>query len=173
MGDAAVDQNQLEQIGAYVKSNMAQWIREQNIYPFPSQERGLDKELFERMVTIEQQLKFQNEKLVLMMKQSDEHFEQLQNNMDSRFEQTQNNMNSRFEQTQNNIDSRFEQMQDNMDTRFEQTQNNMDTRFEELQNNIDTRFVSVEKQFTRLYTFLTALFLTMLAGFIPLIIKSF
>ena len=140
MGEAAVDQNQLEQIGTYVKNNMAQWIREQNIYPFPSQERGLDKELFERMVTIEQQLKFQNEKLVLMMKQSDEHFEQLQNNMDSR---------------------------------FEQTQNNMDTRFEQLQNNIDTRFVSVEKQFTRLYTFLTGLFLTMLAGFIPLIIKSF
>lgn len=70
------------------------------------------------MVTIEQQLKFQNEKFVLMMKQSDEHFEKLQNNMDS-------------------------------------------------------RFVSVEKQFTRLYTFLTGLFFTMLAGFIPLIIKSF
>jgi hypothetical protein len=107
MGEAAVDQNQLEQIGSYVKRNMAQWIREQNLYPFSPPDRGLDKELFERMVTVEQQLKFQNEKLELMMKQSGEHFE------------------------------------------------------------------SINKRFNRLYTFLTGIFLTMLAGFIPLIIKSF
>ena len=58
MGEAQVDQNQLEQIGNYVKIHIGQWIKEQNIFPYPQQERSRDTELLERMVTVEQQLKF-------------------------------------------------------------------------------------------------------------------
>ncbi|MDC7242221.1 MAG: hypothetical protein PQJ50_17840 [Spirochaetales bacterium] len=124
MGEPLVDQNQLEQIGNYVKSNMGQWMREQNIYPFPPPEPRLDREILERIVTVEQQLKFQNEKLEMMM---------------------------------GSMDKRFETMQESMDKRFE---------------SVDKRFEAVDKRFNRLYTFLTCIFLTMLAGFIPLIIKS-
>ncbi len=110
MGEAQVDQNQLEQIGNYVKIHIGQWIKEQNIFPYPQQERSRDTELLERMVTVEQQLKFQNEKLELMMQHSDRRFEELQRTMNQRF--------------------------------------------------------------NRLYGFLSALFITMLGGFIPLIIKA-
>ena len=108
MGDVLVDQNQLEQIGNYVKSHIGQWLKDQHILTFPEGERSCsDKELLERMITVEQQLKFQNEKLEMMMDQSDK------------------------------------------------------------------RFDAVDKRFNRLYVFLTGIFLTMLAGFIPLIIRSF
>ena len=117
MGEAVVDQNQLDQIGLYVKNHIGQWIREQNIYPFPPENKGLDKEILERMITVEQQLKFQNEKLELMMQQSDR-------------------------------------------------------RFEEIQSNTNRQFEGVNQRFNRLYVFLTGIFITMLGGFIPLIIKS-
>ena len=108
MGDAQVDQNQLEQIGNYVKSHIGQWLKEQNILTFPERERaGLDKELLERMITVEQQLKFQNEKLEMMMERSDKRFE----SVDKRFE----SIDKRFE----SVDKRFEDMQHYMDKRFE------------------------------------------------------
>jgi chromosome segregation ATPase len=116
MGEAIVDQNQLEQIGTYVKNHIGEWIREQKIYSFPSQERTLDKELLERMVAVEQQLKFQNEKFELMMNLSDRRFDAV----DKRFEQ----VDKRFEQ----VDKRFEQV----DKRFEQ----IDKRFDA----VDKRF---------------------------------
>ncbi|OQY31718.1 MAG: hypothetical protein B6241_13225 [Spirochaetaceae bacterium 4572_59] len=76
MGDVLVDQNQLEQIGNYVKSHIGQWLKDQHILTFPEGERSCsDKELLERMITVEQQLKFQNEKLEMMMDQSDKRFD--------------------------------------------------------------------------------------------------
>jgi hypothetical protein len=106
MGEPRVNQNQLEQIGQYVKNHIGEWLREQNLSLFSPRERGLDRELLERMVTVEQQLKFQNEKLESIMRQS------------------------------------------------------------------DRRFEVVNQRFNRLYVFLTGIFLTMLGGFIPLIIKA-
>ncbi|OQY31721.1 MAG: hypothetical protein B6241_13240 [Spirochaetaceae bacterium 4572_59] len=97
MGDALVDQNQLEQIGTYVKNNLGQWLRDQNIISFP--DRGLDKELLERMVTIEQQLKYQNEKFDMMLELSDKRFQAV----DKRFEDQQKYMDKRFE----SVDKRF------------------------------------------------------------------
>ena len=124
MGDAQVDQNQLEQIGNYVKSHIGQWLKEQNILTFPERERaGLDKELLERMITVEQQLKFQNEKLEMMMEQSDKRFESMERRFDA-------------------VDKRFE----SEDKRFE----SVDKRFEDMQHYMDKRFEDVNKRFNML-----------------------
>ncbi len=93
MGEPQVDQNQLEQIGSYVKNHIGQWIREQNILLFPERTEKTSLELMERIVTIEQQLKFQNDKLEMMMDQSDKRFQ----SMDKRFTDMQSYMNLRFE----------------------------------------------------------------------------
>ena len=107
MGDPLVDQNQLEQIGSYVKTHIGEWIREQNIYPFPPpREDGIGKELLERIVTVEQQLKFQNEKLELMMRQSDQRFGAIE----KRFEEQNKTINQRFEEQNQSINHRFEAM---------------------------------------------------------------
>jgi len=117
MGVAAMDQNQLDQIGNYVKSHIRQWMKEADIDPSSRQPERLDREIIERIITVEQQLKFQNEKLEMMLHQSDKRFE------------------------------------------------DMNLRFSELREDLD-------KRFNRLYGFLTALFITMLGGFIPLLIKA-
>ena len=135
MGEAVMDKSQLDQIGQYVKNHISQWMKEENIFPFPQQSTGIDKELLERMVTVEQQLKFQNEKLELMMQQSDKRFTDLQINLDKRFE-------------------------------------SMDRRFSDLRDDMNLRFNASEKHFSRQYVFLSGIFLTLLAGFIPLVINS-
>ena len=166
-----MDQNQLEQIGSYVKNNIGQWLADQNILPFPSKERVLERDLLERMVTIEQQLKFQNDKIEMMMERSDRRFTEMQTNINQRFE----SMDKRFEDIQSTMDKRFESMDkrfESMDKRFEDMQLYMDKRFESVQHTMDQRFNAVDKRFNRLYVFLTGLFLTMLGGFIPLIIKA-
>ncbi len=141
MGEAQVDQNQLDQIGSYVRSHIGQWLREQNILPFPERERGLDREILDRIITVEQQLKFQNEKIEMMMVQSDKRFE----SMDKRFE----SMDKRFE----SMDKRFTDMQLYMDKRFEASQKNM------------------SQSFNRVYGLLTIIFAGMLSGFVTLIVK--
>ena len=50
--------------------------------------------------------------------------------------------------------------------------NQSNKRFEEVQHFMDKRFEEVNQRFNRVYYFLTGIFLTMLAGFIPLIIKA-
>jgi len=69
------------------------------------------------------------------------------------------NMEKRFEQ----IDKRFEQV----DKRFEQ----VDKRFEELRQDTNRRFEQVDKQFNRVFTFQSAIFLTLLTGFVTVMIR--
>ena len=124
MGEAEVDQNQLEQIGDYVKSNIGQWLRDQHIIPFPERDRGLDRELLDRMITVEQQLKFQNEKIEMMLDQSAKNFDAMEKRfetVDKRFEEMHYSMDKRFEA----VDKRFEAV----DKRFEDMQHYMDKRF--------------------------------------------
>ena len=132
-----MDQNQLEQIGAYVKDHMTQWMQEKNILPFQSREKSRDTELLERMVTVEQQLKFQNEKIELLIKQSDKRFTEMQVSMDKRFEA----VDKRFSEMHNYMDKRFEAVDkrfESVDKRFEDMQSYMDKRF-----NVQTWFISV------------------------------
>ena len=118
----------MEEIGKYVKTHIVQWMKESEIIPFPHQ----DRELLDRMVRLEEGLKFRGETLKQMMIQSDKRFAEIRTDMEKRL----------------------------TDIRSE-----MDKRFSDLRTAMD-------KRFNRLYVFLSGIFLTMLAGFIPLIIKA-
>lgn len=74
MGEPILEKKQLEEIGVYVKNHMGQWLKEQNIFPFPLQSTGLDREILERIVRVEEGLKHQGETLEKMMIQSDKRF---------------------------------------------------------------------------------------------------
>lgn len=109
MGETAVDQNQLDQIGEYVKSHMGQWLAESRMTP-PVEYRPQDRELLERMVRVEQQLIFSNERIENLVKTMDKRFEEMYQSTDKRFE----NMNQRF----NQVDKRFEDMNQRFNQMF-------------------------------------------------------
>ncbi|WGK69043.1 hypothetical protein P0082_11255 [Candidatus Haliotispira prima] len=73
-----------------------------------------DRELFERVVRIEEELRHQRE----LIYQNQELMKLFMQQMDKRFESMQHNMDKRFEQ----VDKRFESMQRNMDRRFRTVQ---------------------------------------------------
>jgi len=77
LGEPILEKKQLEEIGVYVKNHMGQWLKEQNIFPFPQQSTGLDREILERIVRVEEGLKHQGETLEKMMIQSDKRFDRL------------------------------------------------------------------------------------------------
>ena len=129
MGDAAMElgDRELDKIGEYVKTHLAEWSRG-NVLEFRSN-RELD--LLERMVRVEESLKNQMELTKQGFESMDKRFE----SMDKRFE----SMDKRFE----SMDKRFEDMQISMDKRFEF----VDKRFEDMQISMDKRFESVDKRF--------------------------
>ncbi len=96
MGVPQVDENQLEQIGDYVKTHIGEWIREQNIFPFPPQNVTKDTELIERMVRVEEGLKNQIE----LTRQGFVSMEKRFETMDKRFEDLQSYMDKRFSHQQ-------------------------------------------------------------------------
>lgn len=67
MGEPILEKKQLEEIGVYVKNHMGQWLKEQNIFPFPQQSTGLDREILERIVRVEEGLKHQGETLEIQV----------------------------------------------------------------------------------------------------------
>jgi len=100
----ALAQQDLEQIGEYVKDHISDWIAEQSLGKPPV---VYEIELRERMVRVEEELKTQRE----LMREG---FNTMRTEMNLRFEQVE----KRFEQ----VDKRFELMQANMDKRFESVQ---------------------------------------------------
>ncbi len=66
-----------------------------------------ERQLFERMVRVEEELKNNQELLKAFMQQVDKRFEAMQQSMDKRFEAMQQNMDKRFEQ----VDKRFMTLQ--------------------------------------------------------------
>jgi hypothetical protein len=149
--EMTLEQPQLEQIGRYVKTHIAEWISE-----IPTRyTRDFEIELRERTVRVEEELKSQREIIVQVLNQMDKRFEQV----DKRFEQVDKHfeqVDKRFEQ----IDKRFEQV----DKRFEL----VDKRFEQ----INERFEDVNKRFTMLmwsigigFTLITVTF-SMVAAFL-------
>ena len=113
----------LETIGAYVRENLAAWIRE---FALPRQTEPV---LLERIVRVEEELRAGRELMQFGFDQIDKRFEQV----DKRFEQ----VDKRFEQ----VDKRFEQV----DKRFEQ----VDKRFEELRVDMNARFDQTDRHMTR------------------------
>ena len=97
----------LETIGAYVRENLASWIRE---IALPRQTEPV---LLERIVRVEEELRAGRELMQFGFDQIDKRFEQV----DKRFEQ----IDKRFEQ----IDKRFEEVRADMNARFDQTNRHM------------------------------------------------
>ena len=89
-----------------------------------------DREIFERILNVELELKYQRDLIEKVLHQMDKRFEELREDMNRRFEQ----VDKRFEQ----VDKRFEQV----DKRFEQ----VDKRFEELREDMNRRFEQVDKR---------------------------
>ena len=132
MGEPAMEltQSQLQQIAEYVKSQLPDWVH---------RSEPPNKEIHDRILVVEQELKAQRELMSQGFAAMDKRFEALQQNMDNRFEALQQNMDNRFEA----VDGRFEALQLNMDKRFEAS----DKRFESLQYAMDKRFEAVDKRF--------------------------
>ena len=125
-------QEELEAIGAYVKTHITDWMREADIIPFssgtggPSDRIDRDFSLAERIVRVEEAIKHHGDILEKLIHQIDKRFEQVE---------------KRFEQ----IDKRFEQVE----KRFEQ----IDRRFESLEG----RFNRITAVITVGFLFMTAL----------------
>ena len=96
-----------------------------------------DRELLDRMVRVEEELKHLRE-------DSNRRFEEMQVNTNRRFEEMLKYTDKRFEEMFKYTDKRFEQV----DKRFEAMQANTDKRFAEAQANTDKHFSHVNKRFT-------------------------
>ena len=97
-----------------------------------------DREVFERILNVELELKNQRDLIEKILHQIEKRFEQV----DKRFEQ----VDKRFEELREDMNRRFEQV----DKRFEQ----VDKRFEELREDMNRRFEQVDKRFGQLFWFI-------------------
>lgn len=122
----AIAQEDLEfikqQLGAYVKENLSDWLAEQSLGKPPV---VYEIELRERMVRVEEELRHQRELMQEGFAQVDKRFEQV----DRRFEELREDMLGRFAQS----DKRVEDMRQDMLARFDQS----DRRFEAMTRRID------------------------------------
>jgi len=158
----------IQRIGDYVKP----WIRELvgTFMPQPAV-AGIDSQLLERMVRVEEELKAQRELMDDRFRAVDRRFDELigQTNsrfesMDKRFDDLMVQTNSRFESMDKRFDdligqtnSRFESMDKRFDDLIGQTNSRFDdligqsnTRFGDLIANMDKRFGSVDRRFNTL-----------------------
>ena len=110
----ALAQEDLQQIGEYVKAHIGDWIAEQSLGQPPV---VYEIELHERMVRVEEELKHQRELMRKGFEQVDKRFEQV----DKRFEQ----VDKRFEQ----VDKRLGLMKAEMDKRFDEMLKRHDKHF--------------------------------------------
>nr|VFK67018.1 MAG: hypothetical protein BECKUNK1418G_GA0071005_11227 [Candidatus Kentron sp. UNK]VFK72462.1 MAG: hypothetical protein BECKUNK1418H_GA0071006_11167 [Candidatus Kentron sp. UNK] len=106
-----LESKHLEEIGAYVQTNLAGWLAENSLAKPPV---VYEIELRERMVRVEEELRHQRE----LMKQGFELMEKRFEAVDKRFEA---------------VDKRFEAM----NKRFESMERRMDDRFHTLTKRID------------------------------------
>jgi hypothetical protein len=121
----ALAQEDLDQIGEYVKDHISGWLAEASLGKPPV---VYEIELRERMVRVEEELKHQRELMRQGFDQVDKRLELMQAEMDKRFAQ---------------VDKRLELMQAEMDKRFAQ----VDKRLELMQAETDKRFEQVDKRF--------------------------
>lgn len=93
MGEPAMEltQSQLQQIAEYVKSQLPDWVY---------RSEPPNKEIHDRILVVEQELKAQRELMSQGFAAMDKRFESLQHNMDKRFESLQHNRDKRFSMLQ-------------------------------------------------------------------------
>ena len=82
----ALAQEDLQQIGEYVKDNISDWLAEKSLGKPPV---VYEIELRERMVRVEEELKHQRDLMREGFNQMEKRFELMQANMDKRFEGVQ------------------------------------------------------------------------------------
>jgi len=92
----ALAQEDLEQLGDYVKAHIGDWLAEQSL---GKPAVVYEIELRERMVRVEEELRHQRELMREGFAQMDKRFEAMQKTMDQRFEQ----VDKRFESVQQDI----------------------------------------------------------------------
>ncbi len=103
----ALKEENLAQIGSYVKANLVDWLKEGSVLSFEAYRSSMENQaLLERIVRVEEGLKSQGQILETILHQMDKRFEQV----DKRFEQ----VDKRFEE----FDKRFEQMNRNINNLF-------------------------------------------------------
>ena len=122
----------LRQIEALVEELLAKKSEASGFHNEESQRASVssfsDREIFERILNVELELKYQRDLIEKVLHQMDKRFEELREDMNRRFEQ----VDKRFEQ----VDKRFEELREDMNRRFEQ----VDKRFEELREDMNKRF---------------------------------
>ncbi len=90
----------LEQIGSYVREHLGDWLKQDNVIPMDVYRFSIEsRTLSERIVRVEECLKSQGQLLEKMLVQFDKRFEQV----DKHFEQ----VNKRFEQMNKNFSHLF------------------------------------------------------------------
>ena len=113
---------------------------------FPVFQRD-DRELLDRMVRVEEELKHLREDMQHSREDSNRRFAEMLANttkqferVDKRFEEAQANTDRRFVEMFKYTDKRFEEMQANMNLRFSEMQASMNLRFEEAREDSNKRF---------------------------------
>ena len=105
MGEAAMREEELEIIGAYVRKHIGDWMKDTSILSLPTEgvqgPNPIDRTVGEKLVRLEEAIKHQGDLLEKMLHQMDKRFEQV----DKRFEQ---------------VDKRFEDLRGDMNKRFNQ-----------------------------------------------------
>ena len=135
----------------FIKAHVGEWLSEQGLAKPPV---VYEVELRERMVRVEEELKYQRELIREGFGLMDKRFEAVDKRfeaMDRRFEELREDMNRRFEAMDRRfevMDKRFEELREDMDKRFEA----MDKRFEELREDMNKRFEAVDRRFEALRT---------------------
>ena len=141
----ALAQQDLQQIGEYVKAHIGDWIVEQSLGKPPV---VYEIELRERMVRVEEELKHQRELMREGFDQVNKRFEQA----DKRLDLMKADMDKRFEQ----VDKRLDLMKADMDKRFEQ----VDKRLDLMKGDMEKRFDEMLKRHDKHFLWLIGMIAT-------------
>ena len=140
---------EIEQIGSYVRANLAEWMAD-----------VVGPHVLERTAPVEDALALQRELICTRFEVVDKRFEGLHRIMEARFEAVDKRfeaVDKRFEELHRSMETRFEAVDkrfeavdkrfEAVDKRFEDLQQSTATRFEDMQRNTDKRFEDMHKRF--------------------------
>ena len=159
----ALAQADLQQVIDYVKLNLHQILAEA-APELIAASAPLDRQLLDRMVRVEEELKdlretmerrfqAQQEMIAVQFAAVEKRFQDWLRNIDGRFEGVNNrfeDMNRRFDDVNNRFEEmnrRFEEMNANVNRRFEEMNANVNKRIEEANANVNKRFEDANKRF--------------------------
>ena len=127
-------------IEAYIRERLPAWLAQAQATP------AYDRELYDRVVRVEEELRHQRELMQKGFENTDKRFAELREDMDKRFAEQREDMEKRFEA----VDRRFEAVDrrfEAMDQRFTELREDMEKRFAEQREDMEKRFEAVDKRF--------------------------